>query len=84
MNTNFDSKLREIPHYKRYPAMIPFVGDHYESSEHRKVLVLGESNYLWKKVTLHLDADAWYEGSQDNLDEENIRWINCRRLVGGK
>ena len=83
MNTNFDSRLREIDHYKRYPAMIPFVGDHYESSEHRKVLIIAESNYLNEHVTVHHDADAWYKKSQDDLDKEHIHWIDCRGLVGG-
>ena len=81
MNTNFDSRLREIDHYKRYPAMIPFVGDQYESSEHRKVLIIAESNYLNEHVTVHHDADAWYKKSQDDLDKEHIHWIDCRALV---
>ena len=84
MNTNFDSKLREIPHYKRYPAMIPFVGDHYESPEHRKLLLVG-GNFYFKneEVDTVPDADAWYKGSQDFLCKEHIGRIDCRGLVGG-
>ena len=83
MNTNFDSKLREIPHYKRYPAMIPFVGDHYEYSEHLKVLLLGGNYYFEEEVSAHHDADAWYKGSQNDLDKKHIPWIDCRGLVNG-
>ena len=84
MNTNFDSRLREIDHYKRYPAMIPFVGDHYESSEHGKVLLIAENNYLDEGEKVPLDVKAWYAKSQNDLTKKNIDWINCRMLVGGE
>ena len=83
MNTDFDSALQDIDHYTNYPAMIPFVGSHYVSSEHPRVLLLGESNYLPQGSTVHLDAQAWYKGSQNNLNGDEINWINCRELVCG-
>lgn len=84
MNTDFDSALQDIDHYKVYPAMIPFVGSHYVSSEHPRVLLFGESNYLPKDSTVHLDAEVWYKGSQNNLNDDEINWINCQELLNGK
>lgn len=81
MNTDFDTSLKQIPHYQAYPAMLPFVGKEYVSEQHKKVLVIGESHYLPEESTVHHDAEAWYAGSQKSLNEEEVDWINTRGVI---
>ena len=81
MNTDFDTSLKQIPHYQAYPAMLPFVGEEYISEQHKKVLVIGESHYLPKESTVHHDAEAWYAGSQESLNDKEVAWINTCELI---
>lgn len=81
MNTDFDASLKQIPHYRAYPAMLPFVGQEYVSEQHKKVLVIGESHYLRDDSTAHHDAEAWYASSQERLNETEIAYINTREVI---
>ena len=81
MNTDFDASLNQIPHYQAYPAMLPFVGKEYVSEQHKKVLVIGESHYLPEESTAHHDAEAWYAGSQESLNETEIAYIDTREVI---
>ena len=81
MNTAFDASLKQISHYRAYPAMLPFVGEEYVSEQHKKVLVIGESHYLPEASTVHHDAEAWYAGSQESLNDKEVGWINTREVI---
>ena len=79
--TTFDEQLLQIDHLRAYPAMLPFVGPDYAGSDHRKLLVVGESNYFPEKSTAHSDAPQWYAGDQASLTQDEVDWINCRVLL---
>ena len=51
-------ELKKIPHFVRYPQMIPFVGKDYDKT---RLLILGESHYLPKGEEWR--APKWYEYS---------------------
>ena len=83
-------QLSEIDFYKQFPMMIPFIGDYYISTNHRRMLLVGESFYLPKSSTIHLDAKAWYQASENQLKtvdgekgkkEDEKEWINCDGLL---
>lgn len=59
--TDFDDSFSQVPHYRLYPQLYPWVGKHYLAQDN-KILVLGESHYLDKESKYHLDVAAWYEG----------------------
>ena len=79
--TNFEYLLKQISHYYAYPAMLPFVGEEYISEQHKKVLVIGESHYLPDESTVHHDAEAWYAGSQESLNDTEVAWTNTREVI---
>ena len=83
LETPFDDRLREIPHYQHYPIMMPFVGPQYGSGVLQKVLLVGESNYMPPDSTIHQDAEKWYASDQSALTSEELVWINNRALVSG-
>ena len=60
-------QLSGIDFYKRFPIMIPFIGDHYLSNQHKKMLLVGESFYFPEKSEIHKNADIWYNASQEDL-----------------
>jgi len=60
-STEFDHSFSQVAHYKLYPELYPWVGEHY-AAQSTKILVLGESHYLEPESTYHLDAAAWYLG----------------------
>lgn len=87
-STSFDIALKEIPHYKSFPAMMPYIGKDYISPIHSKLLILGESFYLPEESTVHLDAVQWYSSNESLLSrcteiecEDEVKWINCRGLL---
>lgn len=69
--------------------MMPYIGADYISALHSKLLILGESFYLPKESTIHLDPVAWYSSNQgllaitENECEDEVKWINCRELLEG-
>jgi hypothetical protein len=84
MNSQFDPKLQEIDHFRRYPAMLPFVGAAYHGLDHLPTLLVGESNYMPPASTVHLKADRWYAGTQSDLTAEEVMWLDCRGLLSCK
>ena len=68
--TTYDSKFLSIPFYKTHPYMMPFVGKNYESPEHKKLLLVGESHYLHQNSTIHRDIEGWYAGADGITDDE--------------
>lgn len=75
--TTYDAKFQSIPFYKTHPYMMPFVGCNYESSEHKKLLLVGESHYMPKESVVHHDENLWYDGNPD-LSGEEKRWCDTR------
>jgi len=72
----YDEKLRSIPHYQRYPQIIPFVGKQY-SSRNRKLLILAESHY----PPYASDGASWYAGSAGELSCEDHLWTNTAMIT---
>lgn len=79
-DTQFDDSLQKIEHYQRYPAMLPYIGPDYHLSS-RPLLLIGESNYLPERSTIHKEARSWYAGKQSDLSSEEVNWINCRKIL---
>lgn len=79
--TQFDGLLGMIPHYQSYPRMMPFVGSKY-GQYGPKILLVAESHYLPPEVTVHLDADKWYSGTEAELrPEDKPGWFNTRNIL---
>ena len=55
--------------------MQPWMGDHYQDDRHKRLLIIGESHYLPEGSTIHHDSDAWYTGSQNDLSDEERKWV---------
>lgn len=54
--------LETVPFYSGHPYLVPFVGANYDNSaKHRKLLLVGESHYMEKEVTVHRDVEGWYD-----------------------
>ena len=82
-------ELKKIPHFVKYPQMIPFVGNDYDKT---RLLVLGESHYLPKGEEWR--ASKWYEYSinewlsaEFNVDKSEIfenenQWIGWTYTIG--
>lgn len=76
-NTVYDKLLASIPFYQSHWYMLPFIGDNYESSKHKKLLLIGESHYMPKGSTVHHDVNRWYDGIP-NLSKDEERWCDTR------
>lgn len=66
---------------EKYPEMKPFVGSNYDSNEHKRLLIVGESHYLPDYSTVHLDPSKWYNGNSSLLDSDEKYWINTAELI---
>ena len=80
-STKYDAELQKIPHYQAFPLMMPYVGPHYESEGHKKLLLIGESFYLPPESTVHKNHTEWYQKNASVLNEEEIRYLDCRGLL---
>ncbi|MBZ5487263.1 hypothetical protein HW452_06965 [Halomonas aquamarina] len=77
----FDNTFEQLPHYKAYPRMAPFVGSLYGHCG-PKILLVAESHYLPPESSLHLDAQRWYAGSQADLGtDDQPGWIYTRKII---
>lgn len=76
----YDGLLNAIGHYKRFPAMRPFVGESYSSSQ-SKTLLIAESFYLPNECELHKEAETWYSSDESGLTENEVPWVDCRGLI---
>ena len=83
MLTEMQKKLAAIDHFVKYPAMIPFIGEYYQSPKHKKLLLIGESFYLPNETTVHHSPEMWYKSDQSCLSKDEIEWINCNSLLTG-
>ena len=80
----FDSKLKEIDHYKKFPSMLPFVGKNYGKNNSNKIMLIAESHYFPPKSTISKNPEKWYNSTQFDLTNEEIAWINTRNIIKGK
>jgi hypothetical protein len=83
MLTDFDKKIQEIDHYKKYPCMMPFIGCKYNEAK-LKLMIIAESHYLPEDSDKNLDASLWYENNESILSEEEKNWINTRKILNGE
>lgn len=77
----FDTKLKEVPQFKKYQSMMTYVGNKYRNESSCKILLIAESFYLPNESILHKKPDSWYSGNQTQLTEKEISWMNCRGLI---
>lgn len=69
-------------HYRRFPCMKPWIGcKSNESSDHKRLLVIGESHYLPKSSTIHLNAVDWYSANERVLTDEARGWISTAPII---
>jgi hypothetical protein len=67
--------------YKQYPMMRPYVGNNFQDATTPSLLLIGESHYLPKGSSQHLNAETWYASSSDTLSEKEIFWINTAAIL---
>lgn len=82
-NSSYDTALLSLPFYKSHPYILPFVGDDYDSSKHKKLLLIGESHYMPSGSSVHHDVNTWYNGAPKLSDDERD-WCNTRGTREGK
>lgn len=67
--------------YDNYPMMKPFVGRCFHERRGPSILLIGESHYLPKESTVHLNASDWYAGTADALSNIETSWISTASIV---
>lgn len=70
-DTSFDNQFDNISFYQLHSYMRPFIGDNYESSEHKKLLIVGENHYMPPKSTNHHNVADWYDQPKLSDDEKD-------------
>lgn len=80
----FDKELDKIEHYKKFPAMRPYIGKNYGNSNNLKIMLIAESHYLPQTSTINKDINKWYNSTQNKLTPEEVSWINTREIVQGE
>jgi hypothetical protein len=91
--TKFDDDFREIGkeennpeeigEYKRYPQMMPWVGNKFDDGTHKKILLVGESHYLPDCAEEDFRTpDGWYYQADGELDPESVSWTDTREVAG--
>lgn len=79
--SNYDEALEALDIFKRYPSLLPFIGEKYQEAE-SKVLFIGASHYLPEKYN-GVSTLEWYNKNLDEygFDEETIYWIYTRQVM---
>lgn len=80
---NYNELLSTIPFYQKHWEMIPFVGREYESSLHKKLLIVGESHYMPEGSKIHHDVSQWY-GENPGMSPDERRFCDTRGAREGK
>lgn len=70
-SNQFESQLLKVPHYKRFPQMMPWVGSQY-AQQQKKILIVGESHYLPEGSTIQENPETWYQSSIEDLSIDPI------------
>lgn len=78
---SYENLFAELKHYKKYPKMLPWVGKNYNSQQHKKLLVVGESHYFPTDSINNMDAEKWYGNTNVELNADELSWIFTRNLV---
>ena len=81
-STFYDNQLKEIPHYRNFPVMQPYVGKNYKINS-LKILLIGESHYLPPGATISQNPEKWYQLTQRDLTKDEIAYINTRNILSG-
>ena len=68
-------------HYERFKCMRPWIGESFDDSKQKRLLIIGESHYLPTSSNLHLNADIWYQKTQEELNDDELKWIYTRGII---
>lgn len=90
--TNFDDDFRYIGtsdeepeekgFYEHFPQMMPWVGEEYDGSGHKRILFIGESHYLPNGTDEDFfDPNIWYNQEEGELDDDALDWTNTRGKI---
>ena len=77
----YDKSLKKICHFQKFPEMLPWIGKDYDSRNHKKLLIIGESHYLPERSTVHKNPCKWYRLSSHKLSKREREWINTRQII---
>ena len=58
--------------------MLPYIGENYSTT---KTLLIAESFYLPNECILNKNSEVWYKSTENELNDFEKQWINCRGLV---
>lgn len=61
--------------------MTPFVGQKFTQAGNPSILLVGESHYLPKDSTQHLNLESWYKGDYLTLSDKEKGWISSSTIV---
>lgn len=79
----FDNYLGSIEHFRKFPAMKPYIGKNFGNGIYPKILMVGESHYLPNNSTISSSPENWYNSKQKELTAEEVDWINTRKILSG-
>lgn len=76
IDKTFDQKLLEIPHYKLYNEMLPYIGSDFKK---KRILLISESHFApeYKEAP---KSQEWYAG--ECTDKEILGNVNTRNVIG--
>ncbi|MDR0832667.1 MAG: hypothetical protein LBN93_00515 [Candidatus Symbiothrix sp.] len=75
--------------FERFPELVPVFGGNYSSDKHKKLLLVGESNYFpdeWEdSKSVFKNAELWYKGENCSLIPEEMQrnvsnWVGDYKL----
>lgn len=85
-SNEFEKQLLQVPHYKKFPQMLPWVGSQY-GKDHGKILIISTSHYLPEGSTIQKTPESWYNSSIEDLGidpiekESEIRWSDTAGVI---
>jgi hypothetical protein len=68
-------------HFSRHPQMKPWIGDKYQCSKNRKLLIVGESHYLPSYSGKSKVPSEWYSIDASFLDEKERLWTCPEEII---
>jgi len=81
MNELIEEQIQQIHHFRKFPELKPWIGDQYDSTMHKKLLVVAESHFMPENSTIHHDAVAWYSSNTNILTPDEKDYLNTRMLI---
>ena len=61
--------------------MLPRIGNKYELSRQKRLLVIGESHYFPEDSKIHHDAEKWYNSHESFLTDIEKNWVWTEKIV---